>query len=80
MARKKETVTKLTEKEKIRVAEIENQIAQLSKEYRSIVKPTKNEVSMLLEDLGMNPHVYTSFLENDDLWIAENVLTIREDA
>jgi hypothetical protein len=56
-----------------RIDEIQTKIARLAQEFREIVKPSDEEIKNLLEDLEMNPHIYVSNLEDDDLFIAENV-------
>jgi phage host-nuclease inhibitor protein Gam len=66
-------MSRWTPEQKKRIDEIQDQIAKLAEEFRAIVKPSEEEIKELLEDVQMNPEVYTSYFEDDDLFIAENV-------
>jgi hypothetical protein len=48
------------------------------KELYALVQPTPEEVKELLDDINMNPHIYTELLEGDLGFIAVMVKEERE--
>lgn len=61
-----------------RIAEIRAQLGTLGEELLKLTAPTEKELAELREDAETEPQIYMSYLTQDPIFLAENILDNRE--